>query len=697
MNLRQKHILNTLIVEKEIDLQDTAKKFHVGLRMIRYDLEGINEYARSKIKETIITIKNGTAFLDIDQEKLEMLGVEEIGNDFYELKISPEDRINLMLYDLCWADRLVTIQELADRYFVSRATVNGDLIVMKKWCKDHGVNLVSVKGKGIYIDATENKRRDYLTKIIRSSKETDYQKNFILTEWFKDIDVSLIQEIIIEAERKFELWLTDISFEGLSIHICLAIKRHQDHTDGTLEAPPQERMEKFHYEMAAYIVKEINRRFSMKLPEVEIAYVAIHLEGKSAYLEESETTNHSFIEYHAINMITNIGNRLGLQLRSDQKLLNGLIQHLRASLYRYHNDMDVINPLKEQLMESYPTLYQYLSEYIQEQTESSIIKNSEDEITYVLLHFAAAINRQKKVSKEVANVLVVCATGVGTSELVASALQMHFKLNIKAKIARHQLEHYLQTYAIDLIITTVFLDTVIPTVQVHPILDEQDFNAIRSSLVNLGFDVIPYVENTYLHEFMRCMEAYEHHGDEQLVLREVTAIYQKVKEEHLGSKEGNGDYKMLSELLKEKTIQLDVDCADWQASIKACGALLYEEGFIEETYIEASINSVKEHGPYIVITKGVALAHASSSEGVIKTGMSLVRLKNSVPFGNKNNDPVSIVFMLATMDASSHLVALSDLAEFLEREEFKQLLNEAKDMNEIVTYIKEHETGKEGA
>ena len=101
--------------------------------------------------------------------------------------------------------------------------------------------------------------------------------------------------------------------------------------------------------------------------------------------------------------------------------------------------------------------------------------------------------------------------------------------------------------------------------------------------------------------------------------------------------------------------RLDAECQDWQACIWESGKLLVEKGDITEEYIKAVIDNVNEVGPYIVITKGVALPHATNKIGVIRTSMSFVRLKTPVNFGNKSNDPVKYIFMLATTDATPHL------------------------------------------
>ena len=159
-------------------------------------------------------------------------------------------------------------------------------------------------------------------------------------------------------------------------------------------------------------------------------------------------------------------------------------------------------------------------------------------------------------------------------------------------------------------------------------------------------------------------------------------------------KKKEGKQYMLSELLEEQSMRLDAECQDWQACIWESGKLLVEKGDITEEYIKAVIDNVNEVGPYIVITKGVALPHATNKIGVIRTSMSFVRLKTPVNFGNKSNDPVKYIFMLATTDAESHLGALQDLAEFLEQKEFVAVLEEAKKPADVISYIVTHESSR---
>ena len=50
MNIRQKHMLNTLVNDGSIHIGTSAQKFNVGERTIRYDLDVIADYISTKLQ-----------------------------------------------------------------------------------------------------------------------------------------------------------------------------------------------------------------------------------------------------------------------------------------------------------------------------------------------------------------------------------------------------------------------------------------------------------------------------------------------------------------------------------------------------------------------------------------------------------------------------------------------------------------------
>ncbi|MDD7681333.1 MAG: PTS sugar transporter subunit IIA [Stecheria intestinalis] len=151
---------------------------------------------------------------------------------------------------------------------------------------------------------------------------------------------------------------------------------------------------------------------------------------------------------------------------------------------------------------------------------------------------------------------------------------------------------------------------------------------------------------------------------------------------------------MLKDLLDERLIQLHVHADGWEDAIRKAAAPLVETGKVKESYVDDIVKGVHEYGPYIVITKHVALPHARPESGALECAIGITTLDTPVEFGNKDNDPVSYLFCLSATDNSKHLQALADLSELLEDEGFYRMLDAAKNSHEVYDYLTK---GKEEA
>lgn len=133
------------------------------------------------------------------------------------------------------------------------------------------------------------------------------------------------------------------------------------------------------------------------------------------------------------------------------------------------------------------------------------------------------------------------------------------------------------------------------------------------------------------------------------------------------------------DLIGPAAVRLDVHAGDWREAVRLAGALLSDDGIAGESYTEAMIRVVEEHGPYIVITPGFALAHARPDDSVSRTGMSFVRLAEPVTFGHETNDPVRIVMGMAATGDGAHQSAMANLAGVLADPERRAVLDTTED------------------
>ncbi|MFF2029877.1 PTS sugar transporter subunit IIA [Arthrobacter sp. NPDC058192] len=123
--------------------------------------------------------------------------------------------------------------------------------------------------------------------------------------------------------------------------------------------------------------------------------------------------------------------------------------------------------------------------------------------------------------------------------------------------------------------------------------------------------------------------------------------------------------------------------ADWRAAIRLAGDGLVAGGVTTDDYTDEMIAAVEEHGPYIVIAPGIALAHARPAESVLKGGLSWVSLEAPVEFGHSSNDPVSLVIGLAALDHTAHIEVLKAVAGVLSDKEARAELEAAATPDEV--------------
>lgn len=142
----------------------------------------------------------------------------------------------------------------------------------------------------------------------------------------------------------------------------------------------------------------------------------------------------------------------------------------------------------------------------------------------------------------------------------------------------------------------------------------------------------------------------------------------------------------LDVLTKDKIIVKDqVD--SWEEAIEFAAQPLLTQNYIESSYIDSMIQSVKTLGPYIVIAPHVAIAHARPGNDVHQVGLSLLKLDEAINFSTDSHY-AELVFVLSATDSTSHLTVLQNLAQLLGQQENIEALLEASNEEEIINIIK---------
>ena len=124
--------------------------------------------------------------------------------------------------------------------------------------------------------------------------------------------------------------------------------------------------------------------------------------------------------------------------------------------------------------------------------------------------------------------------------------------------------------------------------------------------------------------------------------------------------------------IENNSIRLGLTAKDWQEAVKLSVDPLIESGAVLPEYYDAIIASTKEHGPYYILTPGMAMPNARPEAGVQRDAFSLITLTEPVTF--TDGKEVSVLLTLAATSSAIHasvaipqIIALFELDNAIDR------------------------------
>lgn len=142
-------------------------------------------------------------------------------------------------------------------------------------------------------------------------------------------------------------------------------------------------------------------------------------------------------------------------------------------------------------------------------------------------------------------------------------------------------------------------------------------------------------------------------------------------------------------LVKEKNIKIEVSCSNWKEVAQEVGNILVKDNIVEYEYIDLTIQSIVEHGPYVLLVPGIAFFHTNPNKYVNETGLSFITLEKPVYFNeDEKKKKINCAFAFAAVDSDSHLELLTKLADILRDKNLINILKNHPTKDEVIDIFK---------
>lgn len=424
---------------------------------------------------------------------------------------SPEERITYLIKRFLLADSYLKLDDLCEEMHISKSTIQNDLRSVKKIFKQYNLSLQQKPTYGLKLYGNEVKMRFALSEHI-----FDRSEPISKTTWIKQLaqitEISLeelekVWSIIIKEIKVNQIYLSDIAINNLFIHIIIAYKRIKDgHYVSLIHQDLKEIKLQKEYQVALSIVRKTETILEIKFPDVEIAYITIHLLGTKMVKQSklTETDFENILEKQTQVLTTKILDlieaKMNLGIRHDQELIIGLGLHLKPAINRYKYGMNIRNPMLNDIKLNYPVAFEaaVMAGMVLDNEINVLI--DENEIGYIALHIGAAIER-KKLKTGPKKCFIVCASGLGSAHLIKYKLQsvLGSQIQVMGTTEFYQLKQ-IPFSEIDFIISSVPIQEKLPcpVIVVNTILSETDLDRIKTHLNKRTETINDYIKEEFV-------------------------------------------------------------------------------------------------------------------------------------------------------------------------------------------------------
>ena len=653
MRKRSTEILEKLILSnsKSMEVKKLITTYRISLKTLRTDVNEINDFLlEAKMSPTKLNEKEKLILLEKDIMKIQ----DRLNHmDTYSYKMSREERQIYIIAELLMSQDYITMQNLAKKLNVSRNTILNDFETVKDYCLAFNVNVLMKSSKGIKIECDQKDRNNLLMQIFHDLEDDYMEKSFfhqlIQRKLGMKIPLEMIKEDLREYMEQQHMLVSDRVFSYVSIYLFVILNRKINKKRRTVEKLTGDTAsdnllnwfaDKYEVSINKNDVKDFGRY--MKQHDFNIS---------SEQKEINDVELYGIIVY----FLQMVGEDIECSLQSDTVLIESLLEHIRT--LKNWEDYDFEMPLSDEL----PIPKEILEKTIE---KNSIILErylgyplTKEMKELIMIHICAAFVRNLEYLN-LLEVLIVCPGSMATGKYLEAQVKNYFDFRVAAVIPSRDVEEFLKSNKIDFVISTVNVRSEsVPCVKVQAQLTMNDINAIQNIAFLLGRkenkseNESRYVEQNFLDVMKTFLEKLDASKRDEF-FDEVYALME-TKIQSTGK-------SILAQMLDPSKIMIKQEKITWEQGILQAADILEKKGCVGSDYGKKAVENVKEYGDYIIISKGIALAHAGKKEAhVYKDGLSLVMCPEGIEFTEGNI--VYLVFCFAVAEEKDYLKLFQEI------------------------------------
>ena len=412
-----------------------SEEIGCSTKTIQSEIKDINK----QLKDTKIVSIRGVGYKLEGKIEINECNNNHIGNvDRIEFIIKTMLNLNLQ------QENSIKLEELADAMYISVSSVKNDLKEVKEILNKYNINIISRHKYGLGVDGNEDEIVKCIVDLC-SRKDNELTLSDFLSEDVNNKVFNLKSEIL-KSLNKEDLILSDIEFKNLCSTIFIRLSRRN-----------YSNYEKF--------IEDYIKNYKVKRESIM-----------------NDDLNKEKITKAIASFCKNLKLATAIDISKDEFFVECLYNHINNLIKKDKLGICNYNVVNNEVKIKYPYAYE-LAKIAKKTIEHELnLKIGDDEVSNIAVHVGGAVERYSSNKKrKIFKIIIVCASGTGTSMLINTKIQQLFKERIEVvKIIPSYLIDYINPLEVDFLISTMPLDyDKIPIINVSPFLTEKEIKIIE--------------------------------------------------------------------------------------------------------------------------------------------------------------------------------------------------------------------------
>nr|WP_159465673.1 PRD domain-containing protein [Scandinavium goeteborgense] len=412
-----------MLQNETLPQDELAQRLSVSTRTVRADITALNALLIQHGAQFVLSRGNGyqlrvddpTLFQSLQDSRPRLLRIPRTGSE----------RVHYLMVRFLTSAFSLKLEDLADEWFVSRATLQGDMAEVREWLARYQLTLETRPRHGVKLFGSEMTIRACLTDLLWQLAQQD-STNPLLTQ--EALNAGVPEQLTSVLQDAFSRWHIRLTDEGelfVRLYCAVAVRRVSE--GYPLPEFTADDVDDAVRNAARDIAVAIQQLAGKTLAPSEENWLRVHIAARQVQDIAPSQINADDDEALVNYILQYINSHYNYNMLSDEQLHADLLTHIKTMITRVRYQIMIPNPLLDNIKQHYPMAWDMTLAAVSGWSKYTPWTISENEMGFLVLHIGVGLERHYNIGyQRQPRVLLVCDAGNAMVRMIEAVLQRKY-------------------------------------------------------------------------------------------------------------------------------------------------------------------------------------------------------------------------------------------------------------------------------